>query len=116
MALVTRDDVDGRASDGERTDEYVRFPPWRPHVLLPRHDRRSARDGISLATASSRRARAVQRLAYTAALAGGARVLPGPRTRWQPPMGTDGFASVRCDWAAAGLGFDGWSVYERPQA
>jgi hypothetical protein len=100
----------------ELAREFVRYPPWRPHVLLPRGNRRGARHGVALATASSTAARFAQRGALLAVGVGGTALLPGARVVWDPPMGAHEIAAIVDAWRDAGLRFDAWSVYERPQA
>jgi hypothetical protein len=96
---------------------YVRFPPRWHNVLLPTRPGRAATVGMSLYTASKPIAVALQQSLWLAARLSGARVLPGRRETWVPPVETDVYGQLWSDWTElVGRPIDGAAVYERLQS
>lgn len=104
-----------RAGDvaGQR---YVRFPPHLRHVLVPTAPAGAAALGTTLYTASRPRPLVAQRALWALARVGGARLLPGPRTTWSPPVGPDVWDALWQQWTALLGEVHGLAVYTRPQA
>jgi hypothetical protein len=97
--------------------DFVRFPPYWRHVLLPAGPPSATRLGMSLYSASRPLPLLAQRALWVLARMGGARVLPGPREQWRPPMEPDVFAGLWAEWRRlVGRPIDGVAVSERRRA
>ncbi|WP_340536687.1 hypothetical protein [Nocardioides sp. GXZ039] len=92
-----------------------RFPPNDNGVLVSMRDRRSAALGVCLYTASSPRALAIQRAAYWAVRAAGARVLPGSSSPLDLPGDDATWSELLEQWRSAIGRVEHVAVYRRRQ-
>lgn len=94
-------------------DRYKTFPPGWNNILLPTHRRRATLAGMATYTPCLPKGVWGQRVAWTLVSIGGARVLPGRSSSWEPPLPLaewDAFISKLGETVGR---FDSHTVYER---
>jgi len=92
---------------------YKAFPPGWSNILLPTHRRGATLAGIATYTPCAPKGVWGQRVAWSLVSVGGARLLPGRRSAWQPPVPAQEWNTLLADLRAIAGSFDSHTVYER---
>jgi hypothetical protein len=96
-----------------RDTRYKAFPPGWSNIQVPTHSKAATLAGIATYTPCGPTGVWGQRVAWTLAKLGGARLLPGRGRSWDPPFATDSWQTLLRELAAAAGPFDSHTVYER---
>ncbi len=105
-----------RPQDAAST-RYVRFPPRWHNVLVPVAPSAATTVGMSLYTASRTVPVLLQQGLWLGARLTGARLLPGHRETWTPPVPDEVWDQLVRQWrAVVGRPIDGIAIYERLQS
>ena len=95
---------------------FVRVPPRRRNIQVPVPSRRATLAGLALYAPCRFRTLVAHHAGWALVGVLGARVLPGARGAWQPPMDVECWEAVCAAWRRDIGPFDAVAVYERPQA
>ncbi len=94
---------------------YKTYPPGLGHLRIPVDTRRATESGLTLYSPCRPRTKWLHRGVRTATRVLGARALPGPATRWEPPLPSEQWAWLCAFWRRWIGPFDDLAVYERTQ-